>query len=158
MTQPRLLTGDRPTGKLHLGHYVGSLENRVRLQHEYECFFLVADLHMLTTKNSRDDVRESAENARHLVLDSLAAGIEPERATFYLQSTIHEVCEINTYFQNLTTVPRLERIPSLKEMARDAGLKEEMPYGLLGYPVLQIHSRIKADCFLDPQYGVPKPL
>ncbi|MDB5064509.1 MAG: Tryptophanyl-tRNA synthetase [Chloroflexi bacterium] len=136
MTQPRLLTGDRPTGKLHLGHYVGSLENRVRLQHQYECFFIIADLHMLTTKNSREDILESAENARHLVLDSLAAGIEPERATFYLQSAIPEVCEINTLFQNLTTVPRLERIPSLKEMARDAR-KEEMPYGLLGYPVLQ---------------------
>jgi tryptophanyl-tRNA synthetase len=136
VTQPRLLTGDRPTGKLHLGHYVGSLENRVRLQHEYECFFLVADLHMLTTKNTKEDILESAENARHLVLDSLAAGIEPDRATFYLQSAIPEVCEINTFFQNLTTVPRLERIPSLKEMARDAR-KEEMPYGLLGYPVLQ---------------------
>jgi tryptophanyl-tRNA synthetase len=136
VTQPRLLTGDRPTGKLHLGHYVGSLENRVRLQHRYECFFIIADLHMLTTRNSREDIVESAENARHLVLDSLAAGIEPERATFYLQSAIPEVCEINTLFQNLTTVPRLERIPSLKEMARDAR-KEEMPYGLLGYPVLQ---------------------
>jgi tryptophanyl-tRNA synthetase len=136
VTQPRLLTGDRPTGKLHLGHYVGSLENRVRLQHQYECFFIIADLHMLTTRNSREDIVESAENARHLVLDSLAAGIEPERATFYLQSAIPEVCEINTLFQNLTTVPRLERIPSLKEMARDAR-KEEMPYGLLGYPVLQ---------------------
>ncbi len=136
MTQPRLLTGDRPTGKLHLGHYVGSLENRVRLQHRYECFFIIADLHMLTTRNSREDILESAENARHLVLDSLAAGIEPERATFYLQSAIPEVCEINTLFQNLITVPRLERIPSLKDMARAAG-KEEMPYGLLGYPVLQ---------------------
>ncbi|HEY2703687.1 MAG TPA: tryptophan--tRNA ligase [Candidatus Dormibacteraeota bacterium] len=136
MTQPRLLTGDRPTGKLHLGHYVGSLENRVRLQHRYECFFIIADLHMLTTKNTREDILESAENARHLVLDSLAAGIEPGRATFYLQSAIPEVTEINTLFQNLVTVPRLERIPSLKDMARAAG-KEEMPYGLLGYPVLQ---------------------
>ncbi|HEX3605058.1 MAG TPA: tryptophan--tRNA ligase [Candidatus Dormibacteraeota bacterium] len=136
MTQPRLLTGDRPTGKLHLGHYVGSLENRVRLQHRYECFFIIADLHMLTTKNSPEDIAESAENARHLVLDSLSAGIEPERATFYLQSAIPELGEINTLFQNLVTVPRLERIPSLKDMARAAG-KEEMPYGLLGYPVLQ---------------------
>jgi tryptophanyl-tRNA synthetase len=136
VTQPRLLTGDRPTGKLHLGHYVGSLANRVRLQHTYECFFIIADLHMLTTKNTKEDIAETAENARHLVLDSLAAGIEPAHATFYLQSAIPEVCEINTIFQNLTTVPRLERIPSLKEMARDAR-KEEMPYGLLGYPVLQ---------------------
>jgi tryptophanyl-tRNA synthetase len=136
VSPPRMLTGDRPTGKLHLGHYVGSLANRVRLQHDYECFFIIADLHMLTTRNSREDILESAANARHLVLDSLAAGIEPGRATFYLQSAIPEVCEINTLFQNLTTVPRLERIPSLKDMARDAR-KEEMPYGLLGYPVLQ---------------------
>jgi tryptophanyl-tRNA synthetase len=71
-----------------------------------------------------------------MVLDSIAAGIDPEKATFYLQSGIPEVCEINTYFQNLITVPRLERIPSLKDMARDSD-KEEMPYGLLGYPVLQ---------------------
>jgi tryptophanyl-tRNA synthetase len=132
----RLLTGDRPTGKLHLGHYVGTLQNRVKLHRDYECFFIIADLHMLTTKNTRDDIQGTAENARHLVLDALASGIEPESATFYLQSAIPEVCEMNTLFQNLVTVPRLERIPSLKDMARDAG-KSEMPYGLLGYPVLQ---------------------
>ena len=131
-----MLTGDRPTGKLHLGHYVGSIKNRVELQHTYESFFIIADLHMLTTKNSREDIGEISGNARTMVLDSLAAGIEPELATFYLQSAIPEVCEINTLFQNLVSVPRLERMPSLKEMARDAK-KEEMPYGLLGYPVLQ---------------------
>jgi tryptophanyl-tRNA synthetase len=131
-----MLTGDRPTGKLHLGHYVGSIANRIRLQQEYESFFIIADLHMLTTKNTRDDIGMVAENARHLVLDSLSAGIDPDRATFYLQSAVPEVMELNTIFQNLVTVPRLERIPSLKDMARDAG-KEEMPYGLLGYPVLQ---------------------
>ena len=131
-----MLTGDRPTGKLHLGHYVGSIANRIRLQQEYDSFFIIADLHMLTTKNTRDDIAEVATNARHLVLDSLAAGIDPDRATFYLQSAVPEVCELNTLFQNLVTVPRLERLPSLKDMARDAG-KEEMPYGLLGYPVLQ---------------------
>jgi tryptophanyl-tRNA synthetase len=136
MTAQRMLTGDRPTGKLHLGHYVGSLANRVKLHRQYESFFIVADLHMLTTKNTREDIAKVAENARAMVLDALAAGIEPELATFYLQSAIPEVCEINTIFQNLVTVPRLERMPSLKEMARDAK-KEEMPYGLLGYPVLQ---------------------
>lgn len=136
MTTERLLTGDRPTGRLHVGHYVGSIENRVRLQHRYETFLIIADLHMLTTKNSRDDIAAVSNNARQMVLDSLAAGIEPGRATFYLQSAIPEVCELNTLFQNLVTVPRLERIPSLKDMARDAH-KEEMPYGLLGYPVLQ---------------------
>ncbi|MGH3494797.1 MAG: tryptophan--tRNA ligase [Sciscionella sp.] len=136
MTDLRMLTGDRPTGKLHLGHYVGSIANRVRLQHQYETFLIIADLHMLTTKNTREDIAQVAGNAREMVLDQLSAGIEPERATFYLQSAIPEVAELNTLFQNLVTVPRLERTPSLKEMARDAG-KEEMPYGLLGYPVLQ---------------------
>ena len=131
-----MLTGDRPTGKLHVGHYVGSIANRVKLQHDYESFFIIADLHMLTTKNTKEDIAEVSANARTMVLDALAAGIEPELATFYLQSAIPEVCEMNTLFQNLVSVPRLERIPSLKEMARDAK-KEEMPYGLLGYPVLQ---------------------
>ena len=135
-SKKRLLTGDRPTGKLHLGHYVGTLQNRVKLHRDYHCFFIIADLHMLTTRNTREDILMTAENARHLVLDALASGLDPEFATFYLQSAIPEVSEMNTLFQNLVTVPRLERIPSLKDMARDAG-KSEMPYGLLGYPVLQ---------------------
>ena len=131
----RILTGDRPTGKLHLGHYVGTVANRVRLQHEYESIFIIADLHMLTTKNSPEDIAKVDQNAHDLVLDAISAGIEPENVTFYLQSAIHEVYEINTLFQNLVTVSRLERMPSLKDMARDANI--EMPYGLLGYPVLQ---------------------
>jgi tryptophanyl-tRNA synthetase len=131
----RLLTGDRPTGKLHLGHYVGSLKNRVSLQHEYESFFIIADLHMLTTKNNTEDIAEIDKNARQLVLDSIASGIDPEVATFYLQSGIPEVHEMYTLFQSLVTVSRLERMPSLKDMARAANI--EMPFGLLGYPVLQ---------------------
>jgi tryptophanyl-tRNA synthetase len=131
----RILTGDRPTGKLHLGHYVGTLSNRVRLQHEYESVFIIADLHMLTTKNKPEDIEQIDKNARSLVLDAVSAGIEPGNVTFYLQSAIPEITEINTLFQNLVTVPRLERLPSLKDMARDANI--EMPYGLLGYPVLQ---------------------
>ncbi|MDF5756104.1 tryptophan--tRNA ligase [Spongiactinospora sp. TRM90649] len=134
--RPRMLTGDRPTGRLHLGHYVGSIANRCALQRDYQSHFIIADLHMLTTKNTREDIANSGANARDMVLDSLAAGLDPELSVFYLQSAIPEVMEINTLFQNLVTVPRLERVPSLKEMARDAG-KEEMPYGLLGYPVLQ---------------------
>ncbi len=132
----RMLTGDRPTGKLHLGHFVGSIENRIRLQQEYESFFIIADLHMLTTSNTRTAIDQVSANARDMVLDQLSAGIDPEHATFYLQSAIPEVSELNTLFQNLVTVPRLERVPSLKDMARAAG-KDEMPYGLLGYPVLQ---------------------
>lgn len=130
-----MLTGDRPTGKLHLGHYVGTLANRVRYQYEYESFFIVADLHMLTTKNTPEDIRQTDALARGLVLDSIAAGIDPARVTFYLQSAVREINELYTLLQNLVTVARLERIPSLKEMARDANI--EMPFGLLGYPVLQ---------------------
>ncbi|MEV4199598.1 tryptophan--tRNA ligase [Micromonospora globbae] len=136
MSVARMLTGDRPTGRLHLGHYVGSIANRVRLHQRHESFFIIADLHMLTTRNTREDIERVAGNAREMVTDVLAAGVDPARATFYLQSAIPEVGDLNTLLQNLVTVPRLERVPSLKDMARDSG-KEEMPYGLLGYPVLQ---------------------
>jgi tryptophanyl-tRNA synthetase len=135
MSKPRMLTGDRPTGKFHLGHYVGTIKNRVKLQHEYECFFLIADLHMLTTKHLPEHIRETDAHARELILDAIAAGIEPEHVTFYLQSGVHEISEMYTLVQNLVTVSRLERMPSLKDMARDANI--EMPFGLLGYPVLQ---------------------
>jgi tryptophanyl-tRNA synthetase len=130
-----MLTGDRPTGRAHLGHYVGTIKNRVRYHGDYESFFIVADLHMLTTRNRPEDIRASYANARELVLDNIAAGIDPDRVTFYLQSAVHEIHEMYTLFQNLVTVSRLERIPSLKDMARDANV--EMSLGLLGYPVLQ---------------------
>ncbi|GLW12452.1 tryptophan--tRNA ligase [Microtetraspora sp. NBRC 13810] len=136
MTNPRMLSGDRPTGRLHLGHYVGSLANRRALQRSYESFFILADLHMLTTRNSRADIEAAGVNARHLVLDALSTGIEPALSVFYLQSAVPEVAEAALLLQSLVTVPRLQRIPSLRDMARASG-KEEMPLGLLGYPVLQ---------------------
>jgi tryptophanyl-tRNA synthetase len=131
----RLLTGDRPTGKLHLGHLVGSINNRVRLQDQYENYFLIADLHMLTTKNSPEAIAQIDKNAHEMVLDQIAAGIDPEKVTFYIQSGIPEIHEMYTLFQSLVTVSRLERLPSLKDMARDAGV--EMSFALLGYPILQ---------------------
>ena len=136
MNKKRILTGDRPTGKLHLGHYVGSLKNRVELQDKYECFFIIADLHMLTTKPSKEDIENIASNSRELVLDYLACGIDPLKAVIYLQSAVHEVYEMNLFFEMLVTVPRLQRIPSIKDMAKSANLTE-LPFGLLGYPVLQ---------------------
>ncbi len=148
-TQKRILTGDRPTGRLHLGHYIGSIKARVELQNQYETFLIIADLHMLTTKNSKEDIGQVDENARQMVLDYLACGIDPEKVTIYLQSAVHETYELNTLFQNMVTVPRLERLPSLKDMAR-AAHKEEMPYGLLGYPVLQA-----ADILLPRAHLVP---
>lgn len=134
LSRPRILTGDRPTGRLHLGHYVGTLENRVRLQHEYECFFIVADLHLLTTR--LDHLDEIGDNVRGLVLDYLSVGIDPEQCTIYLQSLVPEVAELCLFFTMLTSVPRVQRIPSLKDVMRD--LKIEQPsLGLLSYPVLQ---------------------
>jgi tryptophanyl-tRNA synthetase len=149
MTQKRILTGDRPTGKLHLGHYIGSHRHRLALQDQYECFFLVADLHMLTTKNSKEDILAIADNARAIVLDHLAIGIDPAKVTFYLQSAIHEVYELQLLLGGLVTVERLQQLPTIKDMADAAGL-EQIPYNLLGYPVLQ-----SADILMPRAHLVP---
>ena len=130
----RLLTGDRPTGRLHVGHYVGSLENRLRMQEEYECFFLIADYHVLTT--GAEKTREIAGNIHELVLDYLSVGIDPAKSTIYLQSLVPEVAVLHLIFSMLTTVPRLQRVPTLKEVMRDLKL-ETASLGLLSYPVLQ---------------------
>lgn len=147
--EKRILTGDRPTGKMHIGHYVGSLENRVRLQGEYECFFIVADLHTLTTRPGREAIDQIGDNVREMVLDYLAIGVDPEESVIFLQSAVPETYELNLIFEMLVTVPRLERLPSLKDMARDANL-EVFPFGLLGYPVLQA-----ADILLPRAHLVP---
>ncbi len=145
----RVLTGDRPTGRMHLGHYVGSLVNRVKMQYEMECFFIVADWHSLTTKNTKEEIALLTENVREMVIDYLAVGIDPERSTIFLQSAVKETAELNLIFEMLTTVPRLERVPSLKDMAQAAHM-EAMPLGLLGYPVLQA-----ADILLPRATHVP---
>jgi tryptophanyl-tRNA synthetase len=135
-TKPRLLTGDRPTGRLHLGHYVGSLVNRIKLQHQYESFFIIADLHTLTTRPEPQYIKEIPTYIREIVLDYLAVGIDPQVSTIFVQSAIPETYQLNLLFEMLVTVPRLERMPTLKDMARDAHM-DTMPFGLLGYPVLQ---------------------
>jgi tryptophanyl-tRNA synthetase len=151
MEKKRILTGDRPTGRMHLGHYVGSLANRVRLQDEYKCYFIIADLHMLTTKPEKEHVNALRENTREMVLDYLSVGIEPTKSAIYLQSAIHAVYEMNLLFEMLVTVPRLSRLPSIKDMARAAQMDEEtMPFGLLGYPVLQA-----ADILMPRAHLVP---
>ncbi len=151
MERKRILTGDRPTGKLHLGHYVGSLANRVRLQDEYECFFIIADLHTLTTRPEKENVDALRQNVTDCVLDYLSAGIDPARSTIYLQSAVHAVYEMNLLFEMLVTVPRLQRVPSIKDMAQAANLNEEsLPFGLLGYPVLQA-----ADILMPRAHLVP---
>jgi tryptophanyl-tRNA synthetase len=147
----RILTGDRPTGKLHLGHYVGSLQNRVALQDAYECFFIIADLHTLTTKPEKEHVLALRRNIYDVVLDYLSVGIDPERSTIFLQSALTGTFELNLILEMLVTLPRLTRLPSIKDMARAADINEEtMPFGLVGYPVLQA-----ADILLPRAHLVP---
>lgn len=151
MSVKRILTGDRPTGRLHLGHFVGSLQNRARLQYEYDTILIIADLHMLTTRSAREDIEQITTNARGLVLDYLGSGIDPERTTIYLQSAIPEIYELNTLFQNMVTVNRLMRLPSIKDMAQVANIDEDsIPYGLIGYPILQSADILLARAELVP--------
>jgi len=133
-TRKRILTGDRPTGPLHVGNYVGTLANRVKLQDEYETFLLVADHHMLTTR--LEDLGEIEQNIRDDVIDNLAVGVDPDKVTYLLQSLIPQIPELHLYFSMFVSVPRVQRIPTLKDQLRDHGLTEPT-YGLLGYPILQ---------------------
>ena len=149
MTRKRILTGDRTTGKLHLGHFVGSHRHRLAFQDEYECFFLLADLHMLTTKNSKEEIDKTAENSRAIVMDHLSIGIDPAKATFYLQSAVHETYELQLLISSLVTVERIQQLPTIKDMANAAGM-DQIPYNLLGYPVLQ-----SADILLPRSHLVP---
>ncbi len=147
----RLLTGDRPTGKLHIGHYVGSIKNRVMMQDKYDCALLIADLHMLTTKPLKADILALREHMHDMVLDYLACGIDPSKTLIYLQSGVPQVYELNLIFEMLVSITRLTGLPSLKEMARNAHMDpENVPFGLIGYPVLQT-----ADIMLSRAAVVP---
>lgn len=140
MEKKVLITGDRPSGKLHLGHYYGSLQNRVALQHDYETYILIADVQALTDNfNNPDKVRASV---RELAIDYLASGIDPKTSHIYIQSMIPEVAELTVYFSNLVTVNRLFRNPTTKfEASQKENLfgnkAEGITYGFLGYPVSQ---------------------
>lgn len=145
----RVLTGDRPTGRLHLGHWVGSIQNRVRLQTELDCYFIIADLHTLTTRPEKEHLERVPGMIREMVLDYLALGIDPDVSTIFVQSAIPETSELNLIFEMLVTLPRLERLPTIKDMAQAADL-EVLPFGLVGYPVLQA-----ADILLPRAHVVP---
>ena len=135
----RIVTGDRPTGKLHIGHYFGSLKKRVELQNsgEYDPYILIADVQALTDNfNNPEKVRK---NVKELAMDYLACGIDPEKTTIYIQSMIPEVAELTVYYSNLVTIARLQRNPTVKtEIAQKRDLfGESVTYGFLGYPVSQ---------------------
>lgn len=146
MAKKRILSGMRPTGKLHIGHYVGALENWIKLQDEYESFHLIADYHVLTTDLNTDDVYN---NTIEMVIDWIAAGLDPVKSPFFRQSQIKEHTELNLLFSMLVTKARLERNPTLKEQVRDLNI-ENIIYGHLGYPVLQ-----SADILLYKGQAVP---
>jgi tryptophanyl-tRNA synthetase len=151
-----IVSGMRPTGRLHLGHLHGALRNWIRLQAEARCFFFVADWHALTTDPEHTD--KIAENTRDMVADWLAVGLDPQKAVVFTQSAVKEHAELHLLFSMITPTPWLVRNPTVKEQARDLGLLGseddaevmKLNYGLLGYPVLQ-----SADVLLYKATGVP---
>ena len=134
-TLPTILTGDRPTGPLHLGHFVGSLRNRVAYQHHYRQFIMLADAQALT--DNMEDTRKVHRNVIEVALDYLAVGIDPAISTILIQSQIPELAELTFYYLNLVTVARLERNPTVKEEIRLRGFERDIPAGFLTYPASQ---------------------
>lgn len=132
-----ILSGNRPTGRLHLGNYTGALENWVALQNDYHCYFMVADWHVLTTDNKHTE--NIPVNTKEMILDWISAGLDPAQSTIFVQSHVKEHAELYLLFAMLITQARLERNPTLKEQIRDLHLESEegVSYGHLGYPVLQ---------------------
>ena len=152
MSKKRIVTGDRPTGRLHIGHYFGSLKSRVEMQEkgEYEPYILVADVQALTDNfNNPEKVRN---NVREVVMDYLSIGIDPEKTTIYIQSLIPETAELTVFYSNLVTIARLERNPTVKtEIAQKRDLfGESVTYGFLGYPVSQAADITAMDGTLVP--------
>ena len=133
--QGRVLSGMRPTGKLHLGNYVGALRNWVDLQDQYDCFFFIADWHALTTDYA--DTRSVKQNSLEVMIDYLAAGLDPERSTLFIQSHVLQHAELHLLFSMITPLGWLERVPSYKEQRENLRDKDLGTYGFLGYPLLQ---------------------
>jgi len=131
----RILSGMRPTGKLHLGNYVGALRNWVNLQDDYECFFFIADWHALTTDYA--DTSAVKQNSLEVIIDYLAAGLDPERSVLFLQSHVPQHAELHLLFSMITPLGWLERVPSYKEQRENIKDKDLSTYGFLGYPLLQ---------------------
>ncbi len=147
-SQRRVLSGMRPTGRLHLGHLHGVIKNWVKLQHEYECFFFAADWHALTT--SYDDTQSIEQNVWDMVVDWLAAGVSANAATLFIQSKVPEHAELHLLLSMMTPLGWLERVPSYKDMQENLREKELDTYGFLGYPLLQ-----SADILIYKAGGVP---
>ena len=133
-SKPRVLSGMRPTGKLHLGNYMGALANWVKLQEQYECYFFIADLHALTTDYA--DTSKVAPNTLEVALDFLGAGLDPAKCTIFVQSKVRQHYELPLFLGMITPLGWLERVPSYKEMQENLATKDLTTFGFLGYPVL----------------------
>ena len=160
MEKKRILTGDRPTGKLHIGHYFGSIRKRVEMQNsgDYDMYILIADVQALTDNfNNPEKVRK---NVRELLMDYLACGLDPKKVTIYIQSMIPETAELTVYFSNLVTISRLRRNPTVKtEIAQKKDLfGESVTYGFLGYPVSQAADIVTFEGELVPAGEDQEPL
>ena len=131
----RILTGDRPSGRLHLGHYVGSLQSRVKLQYEYDQYIMIADVQALT--DNFENPKKITENVFEVAKDYLSVGIDPTQTTIFVQSQIPEIGELTVYYLNLVTVGRLERNPTVKSEIQQKGYNDSIPAGFLCYPVSQ---------------------
>lgn len=136
INKPRLLTGDTPTGRLHLGHWVGSLENRVALQDQYDCYFIIANMHAFTTRVDKpDEIRQSVLD---VATDWLAVGMDPAKSTMFIQSEVRAIADLTFFFSMLIAYPRLMRNPTIKDEIRDKGLGDNYSFGFLLYPVGQV--------------------
>lgn len=133
MDKPRILTGDTPTGRLHLGHWVGSIENRVALQDKYDCYFIIANIQAFTTRMDRP--AEVRTNVFEVALDYLACGIDPKKSTIFIQSEIPAIAELTVFISMLVPYARVMRNPTVKDEIRDKGLGDNYPFGFLLYPI-----------------------
>ncbi len=148
IAKPRILSGMRPTGRLHLGNYVGALQNWIQLQNPYESYHFVADWHMLTTDYA--STGELQTDTREMVTDWLAAGLDPSKCTMFVQSRLPEHAELHLLFSMISSLGWLERVPTYKEQLENVKDRDLHTYGFLGYPVLQ-----SADILMYKPYGVP---
>lgn len=151
-----VLTGDRPTGPLHLGHYVGSLQNRVELQHTHQQYIIIADMQALT--DNADDPTKIRKGVLEVALDYLAVGIDPHVSTIFVQSMVPELAELTMYFLNLVTVARLQRNPTVKEEMKQKGFGANVPAGFLTYPVSQASDITAFKANLIPVGGDQLPM
>ena len=148
MSKQRVLSGMRPSGKLHLGNLVGALDNWRKLQDEYDCFFFVADWHALTTEYSNPEI--IPESIREMMIDWLSVGLSPEKSVLFVQSRIKEHAELHLLLSMITPLPWLERVPSYKEQQAELANRDLTTYGFLGYPLLQT-----ADIIIYKAHKVP---